>query len=127
MKIYKMIYWATTFLMAVLVITSIYLNILKFDDVAKFYERLSIPDWVIYPSAIIKIIALIAIFTRKSGMLKEWAYAGLFFNAVLAFSAHQIEQDGMGAYAFIAAMAIMTSRIFEEKVYPEPKTLSAVS
>ena len=127
MKIFKLIYWITTLVMVVLIITSIYLNLLKFDDVAKFYERLSIPDWVIYPSAIFKILALTIIFTKRTSMLKEWAYAGLFFNAVLAFSAHQIEQDGMGIYALVAAMAIMISRIFEEKVFPEVKSIPAVT
>lgn len=118
-----MIYWITTILMAILIVSSIYLNFFKFGGVSDFYDRIGFPAWLIYPSAILKILCLIAIFTRKSDMLKEWAYALLFFNAVLAFSGHQLEQDGMGMYAFAAAMFIMTSRIFEEKVYPEPMSM----
>jgi len=124
MKFFKMIYWATTLIMAILVITSIYLNFFEFDRVAEFYDKIGIPEWLIYPSAVFKILCLITIFSRKFDMLKEWAYALLFFNAVLAFSSHQIEQDGMGIYSFIAAMVIIISRIFEEKVFPEPTKIA---
>ncbi len=33
------------------------------------------------------ILGLIAIWSNKSATLKEWAYAGFFFNFVLAFLA----------------------------------------
>ena len=123
MNAYKFIYWLATGVMAILIISSIYLNIFKYDGVVLFYERLGFPVWLIYISCLIKVVGLIAIFGRKSSMIKEWSYAGFFFLAILAFSAHQIAQDGNGEYAFIAALAVMISRIFEEKVYPEEETI----
>ena len=119
MNAFKLTYWVATVIMAVLFISSIYLNIFGYEGVALFYERLGFPVWLIYISSMLKIVGLIAIFSRKSDMIKEWAYAGFFFVAIMAFSAHQIAQDGNGEFAFIAALAVMVSRIFEEKVYPE--------
>jgi hypothetical protein len=103
--------------MTCLFIYSIYLNLFQYHNVVAFYERLGFPEWLIYPSAVLKVLGLIAIYTRKSDMLKEWAYAGFFFDAILAFSAHQMAQDGQGIFAFIAAISVMVARIFEEKVF----------
>lgn len=119
MNVFKSIYWIATGVMSILFITSIYLNIFKYDDVVLFYDQIGFPDWLIYISIMLKVVGLIAIFTRKSEMIKEWAYAGFFFVSILAYSGHQIAQDGNGEFALIAALAVMVSRIFEEKAYPE--------
>jgi hypothetical protein len=119
MKWYKLIYWIATIIMVGLFLFSSYLNAFHFEQVSEFYQLLGFPIWLVYPSAILKILAVIAILSRKSIILKEWAYAGLFFDSILAFSAHQMAGDGQGALAFIAAVSTITSRIFEEKVFPE--------
>ena len=122
MNIFKIIYWTATALMIALFLGSAGINIIQHDDVAEFYDVLNFPSWLIYPIAILKILGVVAILYRKSERLKEWAYAGFFFNAIMAFSAHQMTGDGGGTYAFIAAVAVMVSRIFEEKVFPDPET-----
>ncbi|NNF33393.1 MAG: DoxX family protein [Saprospiraceae bacterium] len=119
MNAFKFTYWIATVVMAILIISSIFLNIFKYEGVSIFYESLGFPIWLIYISCMLKVVGLIAIFSRKSDMIKEWSYAGFFFIAIMAFSAHQIAQDGNGEFALIAAIAVMVSRIFEEKVYPE--------
>jgi len=124
MNINKLIYWGTTLTMVLLFSYSIYLNIFKYDQVEQFYGLLGFPSWLIYPSAILKVLGLLAILTRKSSLLKEWAYAGFFFDTILAFSAHQMADDGNGSAAFIAAICVMVSRIFEEKVYPDSPQLT---
>lgn len=115
----KVIYWTATAILTTLFLYASYLNIFQHADVAEFYQLLGFPAWLVYPSGILKILAIIAILSRKSNFLKEWAYAGLFFDSILAFSAHQMAGDGNGTMAFIAAISVMVSRIFEEKVYPE--------
>jgi hypothetical protein len=119
MKVYKTIYWAATAIISALFLFSSGLNVFQYEKVCEFYQVLGFPTWLVYPSAILKVLAIIAILTRKSSFLKEWAYAGLFFDSILAFSAHQIVGDGAGLLAGIAAISVMVSRIFEEKVYPE--------
>lgn len=60
----------------------------KHEIAAEMFEALSFPAYVIYPLAIAKILGIIAIWTNKSKMLKEWAYAGFVFVFLLAISGH---------------------------------------
>lgn len=119
MNIHKAIFWLATSLMTGLFLYTAGLNLFQHAEVVDFYKVLGFPGWLVYPSAAIKILALIAILSRMSNFLKEWAYAGLFFDSILAFSAHQMAGDGNGALPMIAALSVMVSRIFEEKVFPE--------
>jgi hypothetical protein len=84
-----------------------------------FYADLGFPIWIIYPSAVLKILGVVAILTRKSSFLKEWAYAGFFFDAVLALSAHLIAEDGGGVFAMVALIALVISRFFETRIFTE--------
>jgi len=58
-------------------------------------------------------------------MLKEWAYAGFFFDAVLAFGAHFTKGIGVTPFATVAIVAIIVSRIFDERLYGYPKNVAA--
>ena len=51
-------------------------------------------------------------------LLKEWAYAGFFFNFVMAFFAHQQAGDGQWAGALVALVVLLTSYFVGKKVRP---------
>ncbi|WP_369073566.1 DoxX family protein [Ancylomarina longa] len=55
---------------------SISLYILKHEMVSKTFTHLGFPTFLIYPLALAKLLGLIAILSKKSALLKEWAYAG---------------------------------------------------
>lgn len=118
MKTNKIIFWiATGLLSAMMLMSSIYMYIINHDTVAApSFENLGFPTWVIYPLAIAKILGVIAITTRKSQKLKEWAYAGFFFNFSLALSAHLVVGDGGAAPAGVALVLLIVSYIFGEKL-----------
>ncbi|TNE51056.1 MAG: DoxX family protein [Deltaproteobacteria bacterium] len=82
--------------------------------VAKTFTKLGYPTYIIYPLAVVKILGLIAIWTKKSQRLKEWAYAGFFFDLVLAISAHIAVQDGEFAPAVVALVLLLTSYFSEQ-------------
>ena len=88
----------------------------KYEMVTGFFENLGFPTWLIYPMAIAKILAVIAILSKKSNLLKEWAYAGFFFDGLLAFFAHYYANDGGGTMAAAAVSATIVSRVFESKI-----------
>jgi hypothetical protein len=81
-----------------------------------FFISLGFPTWIIYPLAIAKILGVIAVLTKKSQLLKEWAYAGFFFDALLALVAHYIAQDGEFMPALISIILVIISRTFETKI-----------
>lgn len=87
---------------------------LNYEVMAGYYTALGFPTWLVYPSAIAKILGVIAILSRKSALLKEWAYAGFFFDAALAFTAHQIAQDGGWLFAAIALVSTVVSRALDK-------------
>ena len=75
----------------------------NYEMVQGFFEALNYPTYIVYPLAILKVLGVIAIVTKKSDTLKEWAYAGFFLDLVLATAAHYDAGHGFGlsAMAFI--------------------------
>lgn len=67
------------------------------------------PTYLIYPLAIAKITAVIVLLTQKKSYLKEWVYAGLFFEFVLAFFAHIMIGDGEQTAALMATVLLVIS------------------
>ena len=55
--------------------------------VVESFTQLGYPAYLIYPFATAKLLGLVAIWTKKSETLKEWAYAGFTFDFLLAISA----------------------------------------
>ncbi|WP_299184031.1 DoxX family protein [uncultured Aquimarina sp.] len=123
MKNNKIIYRIATIIMSSVFTFSAGMYFLNYERVSGFFDNLGFPTWVIYPLAVLKIFGLIAIWTRKNNMLKEWAYAGFFFDATLAFFAHYMVADGEWQLSVIAIITIIISRIYEDKVFPK-KTVS---
>ena len=110
----RIIFYIATGLLSLLMIFSASMYFLNHEMVSATFERLGYPTYIIYPLAIAKILGLAAIWTNKSNMLKEWAYAGFFFDFVLAFSAHIATNDGAFAPALVAIILLFTS-YFTEK------------
>lgn len=104
-------YWVVTSLMAALFLFSAIMYLSKTAMVEGFYEALGFPTWMIIPSAVVKILAVIAIATGWSKVLKEWAYAGLFFDAVMATAAHGYAGDGIIGLSFYGIFLVLGSRI----------------
>ena len=81
-----------------------------------FFVALGYPTYIIYPLAIAKILGLLAIWTRKSNLLKEWAYAGFFYDTLLAFTAHYF-LDGIPLFATVGIILVVVSRFTEGLVF----------
>ncbi len=111
----KIIYWISTALLCGLMGFSAGMYFTKTEMVQGFFEHLAYPTYLIYPLAIAKILGIIAILSQYSKMLKEWAYAGFFFDLILALTAHAVVGDAVGMSAagliFLATSYIMDRRI----------------
>lgn len=80
------------------------------------FTRLGYPTFVVIPLAIAKILAAVAIITNQSRWLKEWAYAGLFFDFLLAWQAHGMAGDGWFGPSVVAVILLVVSYYFDNKV-----------
>ena len=113
----KIAYWITTGLLTFLMLMSAGMYFLNHEEVAKTFEALGFPTYVIYPLAIAKLLGLVAIWTRKSKTLIEWAYAGYLFNFLLAASAHINIGDGEAVPAMVAVVLLFGSYFTGRKLY----------
>ena len=55
---------------------------------------------------------------RLKETLKEWAYAGLFFDFILAAGGHIMADDGGYAPAIVAMVVLLVSYSYDRKLFP---------
>ena len=117
MKTNKIIYWIATGLLSAMLLMSAGMYVFNNEEISQTFMALGYPTYIIYPLAVAKISAIIVLLSQKLTALKEWAYAGLFFNFILAFSAHLAINDGDQFGAMIALILLITSYIFGRKLF----------
>lgn len=117
MKTEKIIYWVSTAMMCGVFAFSASMYFTKTDMVRGFFDALGYPSYLVIPLAVLKVLGIIAVLTRKSKLLTEWAYAGFFLDAVLAFAAHTVAQDGGTMFSIIAIIGTIVSRYMYGRLY----------
>ncbi len=90
----KYIYWISTGLFCALMLWSATMYFTQYSMVTGFFEILGFPVWIVYPLATLKVIGVAMILWRGNRWLTEWAYAGIFFDMILAMGAHIDHMDG---------------------------------
>ena len=116
MKAQKIIYYVATAVLTIIMIFSVQMYIRNPEAIATYFESVNYPRYLVYPLATAKILGLIAIWGNFSKWLKEWAYAGFFFDITLAFTAHMVAKDGGELFSIIAFIALMISYILGKTV-----------
>ncbi len=117
-KKWKIIYWSVTAVFCLLALFSATMYFMKYEMVYSFFKGFGYPTYLIYPLAIAKLLGVVAIVSRKSVWLKEWAYAGFFFDFLLAFFAHYMISDGGEMMATIGIVFVLLSYFLEKKAFP---------
>lgn len=122
MKKTKIIYWTTTLLFAGFMAFSAVPDILLSPDAVQFITHLGYPEYFIVFIGVAKLLGSAAILVPMFKKIKEWAYAGLFFDLIAAVYS-LIYMDGFNAgmlvMAIVFAIAI-TSYVYNEKMYGSP-------
>lgn len=116
MKNYKLVYWISTGLLTAMMLMSAGMYIFNHEEISKVFVSLGYPAYIIYPLAVAKVLGLVAIWSNQSKALKEWAYAGFFFDFVLAFFAHVMVSDGEQFGAVIATVILFVSYFSWKKI-----------
>jgi len=117
MKRDKIIYWIATGLLSFLFAAGGLMYLLNYARAYGFFTNLGFPTWIIYPLAILKLAGVVAILSRKSLFLKELAYAGFLYDALLALVAHIVVQDGEAMPAVLSLVFIAVSWRYDRKVF----------
>lgn len=66
------------------------------------------PTYVLYIVGVWKALAVVALLWPRLPRLREWAYAGLFFEMFGAFESHVLSGDHFGKYAVPLAFSFIT-------------------
>ncbi len=93
MKAKDIAYWVTTVLAALLVLWSSWLDLSRAPAVLEGMRHLGYPDYLAPILGVWKLLALPAILAPGLPRLKEWAYAGVFFDLTGAALSHALSGD----------------------------------
>ena len=116
MKTNKIIFYVATALFSGIMLFSISMYLSQTELIKGAFENMGYPTYLVYPLAVAKIIGLFVLWYPKFTTLKEWAYAGFFFNVLLAFFAHVMISDGEQLFALLAFLFLTTSYLFRKKI-----------
>lgn len=116
MKRDKIIYYVSTGLLTLLMLFSASMYVFSHEMVKEMFISFGYPTYIIYPLAGAKILGLFALWSPKLRTLKEWAYAGFFFDFVLAFYAHKMINDGGETGSILALVLWVASYVFYKRI-----------
>lgn len=123
MKTKKIIYYVVTALFSLIMLASAANILFKLPEAQAMFQTLGFPVWIPLPMAILKILGVLAIWVRKSKWLREWAYAGFFFNALLALGAHITAQDQEWAGAAVVLVLVVIARFLDPQVFYKRRSI----
>src|SRR6201992_629151 len=86
-------YWIITGLLSFSIFSGCLAQALQLPDVLKGFKPLGYPTYFISLIGIWKMLGVIAILVPGFKLLKEWAYAGLFFTMTGAVISHIASND----------------------------------
>lgn len=98
-------------------------NIAQSEEAVTFITNLGYPKYFIPFIGVAKLIGSLAILTPQFKKIKEWAYAGLFFDLIAAvYSIIQVSGFEMSMLVMVVIFAIaITSYIYNGKMYSASK------
>lgn len=120
MKKTRIIYWVLTIIFAGFMALSAIPDALLVPDAAKFMSHLGYPDYFTHFIGVAKLLGAAAILIPSFKLIKEWAYAGLFFDLIGAtYSTSMV--DGVQIAMVITMVLLFAfgigSYLYNRKVY----------
>jgi hypothetical protein len=120
----KLIFRITTGLLALMYLGGGSRYFLEFQEMSDIFATLQFPRWLHPLLGVTKFMAVISLlmilFNVKANpkWLKEWTYAGIFFNATFALIAHQMisEPFELSIPAIMVIILVITSRVLWGKI-----------
>ena len=89
----KIIYWIATSWLALGMLSTGIVQLLKTDNEVNMMSRLGYPVYFLTIIGVWKILGVVAVLLPKFPLLKEWAYAGFFIAMSGAVISHLIVGD----------------------------------
>ncbi|MDB4977070.1 MAG: hypothetical protein JWN48_5411 [Myxococcaceae bacterium] len=91
----RTLYWAATGLIAVAFTMGGVVDSLRLPEAIKVMSHLGYPAYFASIIGAWKLLAVVTLLVPGYALLKEWAYAGLFFDVTGAIASHVAVGDGL--------------------------------
>ncbi len=110
MKKINLFYWIVTGLFAAFIVFSSFSNVTSAPEAVQFLsDHLGYPKYIIPFLGVAKILGVVAILIPNFRRIKEWAYAGLFFDLAGGFYSLVVVE---GAKLHVLLMLIFIGVLF---------------
>ena len=113
----KLIYLGSTAAFSISMLIAVGFYFFDHAFVADYFSMLGYPSYLVYPLGIVKILGVIGIWSKKYSIIREWAYAGYFYNCTLAFVGNAVTPGGVYTLgAIIAIILLIVSYFYQKKI-----------
>lgn len=107
-KTNKIIYWIATVWLALGMLSSGIVQLLRVKEEVDMMTHLGYPLYFLTILGVWKMLGIIAVFMPKFALVKEWAYAGFFFAMSGAIISHAVAGDGAQEFFGPVLLLILT-------------------
>lgn len=104
----KIIYWIATIWLALGMLSTGIVQLLKLKEETDMMTNLGYPIYLLTLLGIWKILGVVAVLIPKFPLLKEWAYAGFFFAMSGAVFSHLAIGDGAKEFFGPVLLLVLT-------------------
>lgn len=104
----KYIYTASTAVLVLETAAGAFSDLAHLPYVVQDVRSIGYPTYVLNIVGVWKVLAVGALLWPRLTRLREWAYAGVFFEMFGAFEAHVLAGDPFGKYAVPLAFSFLT-------------------
>jgi len=101
-------YWAFTLIIAWEMVAGSMWDLLQIEFTRGVFDHLGYPHYLLLIIGVWKLPCALALLAPRFQRLKEWAYAGAFFNYTGAAASHWLVGDGAGKWLGPAIFGAMT-------------------
>ena len=116
MKRDKIIFWLITGILSIRMLTQAVAFIFNSENLVEMFTDLGVPVSLIIPIGIAKLLAILAIVSRISPLLKKLAYYGLALEIFLALGSHLRVGDGDYLMPSLALLLVIISFVYDRKI-----------
>ncbi|HLK41238.1 MAG TPA: DoxX family protein [Polyangiaceae bacterium] len=113
-------YWVTTGLLVFCMTGGIF-ELLGLPITVQGITSLGYPAYIIPALGLGKVLAIVALLWPRAPRLKEWAYAGIFFNMLGAIVSHVAHKDA--AWSVVVTIAIAGITLTSWGLRPQSRRL----
>jgi hypothetical protein len=104
----RIIYVTSTAILVLEILVGAFMDLAHLPYVVQDVRAIGYPTYVLYIVGVWKVLAVAALLWPRLPRLREWAYAGVFFEMSGAAASHVLVGDPIGKYAAPLAFTLLT-------------------